>query len=78
LLFGIGSSSFHWILSILNEKSEFEVSASNRVYEVNVDTSFKILNNVKLCTLLDVLTLNTLISFEIEMILLKMGSQFTH
>jgi len=33
---------------------------------------------VKLCTLLDVLTLNTLISFEIEMILLKMGSQFTH
>jgi len=46
-----------WILFILNEKSWFKVDASNDVYEVNIDTSFKILNYIKSCTLLDVLTL---------------------
>jgi len=46
------------ILCILNEISGFEVGASNGVYEVNVNTSFNILNNVKSCTPLDVLTLN--------------------
>jgi hypothetical protein len=32
--------------------------SSNSIYKVNVDTSFKILNNVKSCTPLDALTLN--------------------
>jgi hypothetical protein len=47
-----------WILSILNEMSRFEVGASNGVYEVDIDTFLKILNNLKLCKPLDVLTLN--------------------
>jgi hypothetical protein len=47
-----------WVLFILNEMSRFEVGASNGVYEVNVCTFFKILNNVKSCIPLDVLTLN--------------------
>jgi len=47
-----------WILSISNEKSGFKIDASNGVYEANVDTSFKNLNNVKSCTLLYASTLN--------------------
>jgi hypothetical protein len=46
------------ILSISNVLSRFKLDASNSVYEVNVITSFKNLNNVKLCTPLDVSTLN--------------------
>jgi hypothetical protein len=46
------------MLSILNERSRFKVGVSNVVYEVNVDTSFEILYNIKSCTTLDVLTLN--------------------
>lgn len=37
--------------------SEFEVGISNCVYEVNVSMSSKILNNVKSCTPLNILTL---------------------
>jgi hypothetical protein len=47
-----------WILFISNEMSGFEVGVSDSVYKVNVDTSIKILNNVKSCIPLDVLTLN--------------------
>jgi hypothetical protein len=47
------------ILSILNERSGFKVGASNSVCEVNVGTSFQILNNVKSCMPLDALTLNS-------------------
>jgi len=47
-----------WILSILNKRSRFEIDASNGLYEVNMCTFFKILNNVKSCIPLDVLTLN--------------------
>jgi hypothetical protein len=36
-----------WRLSISNERSGFEVDASNGIYEVNVDISFKNLNDVK-------------------------------
>jgi hypothetical protein len=36
----------------------FEICTSNGVYEINVVTFFKILNNVKSCIPLDVLTLN--------------------
>jgi hypothetical protein len=32
--------------------------ASNGIYKVNIDTFFKNLNNVKLCTPLDLSTLN--------------------
>lgn len=39
--------------------SKFDVSTLNDIYEVNVSTSFKILNNVKSCTPLDILTLNS-------------------
>jgi hypothetical protein len=46
------------ILSISNVLSRFKVDASNSVYEVNVSTSFKNLNNVKSCIPLDVLILN--------------------
>jgi len=46
-----------WVLSTLNEILRFEVGVSNGIYEVNIDTSFKILNYIKSCTLLDVLTL---------------------
>jgi hypothetical protein len=46
------------ILSISNERSRFKVDESNGVYKVNIDTSFKNLNNMKLCTLLDASTLN--------------------
>jgi len=35
------------ILSILNERSGFKVGTSNGIYEVNISTSFKILNNAK-------------------------------
>jgi hypothetical protein len=51
------------ILSILNGRSRFEIDTSNGVYEVNVDTSFKILNIVKLCTPLNYYPI-TIISFE--------------
>jgi len=57
----IGFSPFllmKYILSISNKKSRFKVGASNSVYEVNVNTSFKKLNNVKLCTPLNASTLN--------------------
>jgi len=37
---------------------EFKIDVSNGIYEVNVGMSLKNLKNVKLCTLLDVLTLN--------------------
>jgi hypothetical protein len=47
-----------WILSISHERSGFEVNVSNGIYEVNIDTSFKILSNVKSSTPLDVLILN--------------------
>jgi hypothetical protein len=50
--------SISWILSILNERSGFKIDTSNGVYEVNVGMSFKNLNNVKSCTLLDASTLN--------------------
>lgn len=46
------------ILLILNERSRFKVDASNGVYKVNINTFFKNLNNVKLCTSLDVSILN--------------------
>jgi hypothetical protein len=46
------------LLSILNERSGFKVDPSNYLYEVNVDMSFKILNNMKSGTLFDVSTLN--------------------
>jgi hypothetical protein len=36
----------------------FRYDISNGVHDVNVDTSYKILNNVVLCTLLDVPKLN--------------------
>jgi hypothetical protein len=36
----------------------FKVDASNCLYEINVDTSFKNLNNIKSCTPLDLSTLN--------------------
>jgi hypothetical protein len=36
---------------------EFKVGTSNNIYEGNVGTPFKILNNVKSCTPLNVLTL---------------------
>lgn len=36
-----------WILSILNEMSRFKVDASNDIYEINVGTFSKILNNIK-------------------------------
>jgi hypothetical protein len=39
-------------------KTRFEVDATNNIYKVNVNTYFKILNNVKSYTLLDTLTLN--------------------
>jgi hypothetical protein len=35
------------------------VGVSNGVYEVNISTSFKNLNNMELCIPLDVLTLNS-------------------
>jgi hypothetical protein len=46
------------ILSISNEMLRFKIGTSNGVYEVNVGMSFKNLNNVKSCTLLDALNLN--------------------
>jgi hypothetical protein len=46
------------ILFISNERLRFKVNPSNGVYEVNVDTSFKNLNNIKLCALLNTSTLN--------------------
>jgi hypothetical protein len=38
--------------------SRFKIDVFNSVYEVNIDTSFKKLNNVKSCTPLNVLILN--------------------
>jgi hypothetical protein len=46
------------ILSISNERLRFKVDVSNGVYEVNIATSFKNLNNVKLCIPLNESTLN--------------------
>jgi hypothetical protein len=46
------------MLSISNERSGFNVCASNGVYEVNIDMSFKNLNNVTTCTPINTLTLN--------------------
>jgi hypothetical protein len=42
----------------------FEVSVSNGVYEVNIDTSFKNLNHVKSCAPLDTSTLQSLITIK--------------
>jgi hypothetical protein len=43
----------------------FEVSVSNGVYVVNIDTSFKNLNHVKSCApLLDTSTLQSLITIK--------------
>jgi hypothetical protein len=47
-----------WILSISNERSKFKVDASNDVYEINVSMYFKILNNIKPYTPLDISTPN--------------------
>jgi hypothetical protein len=49
-----------WKLSILNERLEFEVAVSNNIYKVNIITfkKKKKLNNIKLCSLLNILTLN--------------------
>jgi hypothetical protein len=47
-----------WIVFISNERTRFKVNAYNGVYEVNVDTFFKNVNNVKSCILLDTSTLN--------------------
>jgi hypothetical protein len=47
-----------WILSISNERSGFKVDTSSGVYEVNVSSFFKILNNVKSYISLDASTLN--------------------
>jgi hypothetical protein len=55
------------IPSILNERPRFEVNIFNGIYKVNVGKSFKILNNVKSCPLLDVLTLNP--DYKIDRIL---------
>jgi hypothetical protein len=46
------------ILSISNKRIRFKVDASNNVYKVNIDTSFKNLKNVKSCTPFNVSTLN--------------------
>lgn len=47
------------ILSISNERLRFKVNVSMYgLYEVNIGTSFKHLNNMKSCTPLDLLTLN--------------------
>jgi hypothetical protein len=46
------------ILSISNKMWGFKFDASNNVYKVNVDASFKILNNVTSYTPLNVSILN--------------------
>jgi hypothetical protein len=48
---------FYWILSIFNKKSKFKVGVFNDIYEINIRIFFKILNNIKLCTSLNVLIL---------------------
>jgi hypothetical protein len=50
---------WNMIISISNEMSKFKINTSNSVYKVNDGTSFKNLNKVKLCTLLNTLTLNS-------------------
>ncbi len=42
----------------------YEVSVSNGVYVVNIDTSFKNLNHVKSCAPLDISTLQSLITIK--------------
>jgi hypothetical protein len=46
--------------------SKFKVDVFNSVYEINIDTSFKKLNNVKLCTPLNALILNLTIKLIVS------------
>jgi hypothetical protein len=46
------------ILSLLNKMLWFKVNVSIGAYKVKVSTSFKNLNNIKLCIPLDISTLN--------------------
>jgi hypothetical protein len=54
------------ILLISNKMSKFKVDVFNSVYEINIDTSFKKLNNVKLCTPLNALILNLTIKLIVS------------
>jgi hypothetical protein len=67
-----GSSSFHLMkcmLSISNERSRFKVGTLNGVYEVNVNTSFKNLNNMKSCAQLNISTSSLNPNHKMERIL---------